>query len=185
MVRLEEIYPAWFLEQFGQYKEAVSNIELDSLTSAISVDKIIKTVGLSLKNTLLETHSGQVDSGDKVIFVNSREPLVRQRFTKAHELGHYVLGHEGVSNRLVDTSDYTFFDRLKERAANSFAAELLMPKKLIKNVIDKYLKETGMTSEELKYSSINDFVSYLSETLEVSKESMEYRLLNLGIIKDV
>lgn len=52
----------------------------------------------------------------------------RQRFTVAHEIGHFLLGHT--------SSDPGFYLRSKspeETEANQFAAELLMPLKMIKN----------------------------------------------------
>ena len=73
------------------------------------------------------------DDGSPVIGVNSHHPRVRQRFTVAHELGHYLLGDEdslhidrkfelklrsNLSSQGVDSD---------EIEANLFAAELLMP----------------------------------------------------------
>lgn len=61
------------------------------------------------------------------IFLNARRPVVRQRFTLAHELGHHVLGHA----RSVDDAQALAADGggqpLDERCANAFAAELLIP----------------------------------------------------------
>lgn len=69
--------------------------------------------------------SGGIRYSSRKIFVNSTDPIVRQRFTLAHEIGHAVL-HKG-----VDEVDYRreidFPQSDKEREANLFAAELLMP----------------------------------------------------------
>lgn len=66
----------------------------------------------------------KVENGQAHIWYNSGVAPTRQRFTVAHELGHLVL-HDG---------DVEFRDRItllgvspKERQANKFAAELLMP----------------------------------------------------------
>lgn len=73
-------------------------------------------------------------------------PEKRQRFTIAHELGHYfstedfeqfedkgnLLEIELLKYRKDDSSDY------EERNANSFASELLMPK-----IVIDYILKTG------------------------------------------
>ena len=61
--------------------------------------------------------------GVSLIFYNQSRPLCRQRFTVAHELGHLALGHSSpllhrTAGRPVSPA---------ERAANSFAADLLSP----------------------------------------------------------
>lgn len=71
----------------------------------------------------------KTDDGDPEIFVNSLEPIERQRFTLAHEIGHLV---ERVD--VAGDSDFSFVDYrredhydLHEFFADEFAGELLMP----------------------------------------------------------
>lgn len=66
------------------------------------------------------------------ILVTTKRSLALQRFTAAHELGHILLEHTGSldrqvgqKGRLSETKD------LKEIAADTFAAEFLIPKWLI------------------------------------------------------
>ncbi|MBB4072032.1 ImmA/IrrE family metallo-endopeptidase [Canibacter oris] len=63
------------------------------------------------------------------IYINSEETLARQRFTLAHEIGHYI-------ERLIEADDqeYSFVDKrdshnynLREFYADQFAGGLLMP----------------------------------------------------------
>ncbi|RUU25548.1 ImmA/IrrE family metallo-endopeptidase [Mesorhizobium sp. M6A.T.Ce.TU.016.01.1.1] len=55
----------------------------------------------------------------------------RARFTIAHELGHYFLGHEGRRRRNPDKGVYvTFKERTEESEANIFASYFLIPTKL-------------------------------------------------------
>ena len=78
-----------------------------------------------------------------------------------HELGHYVLGHEG--------DFFCPFDRYAtlEREANLFAAALLMPKAVVKTL---WLKLSDLTPAAK--------LSALAERLEVS---LGYRLQAVGI----
>lgn len=61
----------------------------------------------------------------------------RKRYTAAHELGHYLLGHgsEVVRCRLHEIESWTPALRQEEREANTFAAELLMPADLVQPLI--------------------------------------------------
>lgn len=74
-----------------------------------------------------DVYGAYLDFNGPGIVVNSNHPLSVQRFTAAHELGHFVCGHEfGVDDYRTTNPATTTID-LKEVEANSFAAELLMP----------------------------------------------------------
>ncbi len=66
------------------------------------------------------------------ILVTTRRGLHMQRFTAAHELGHFVLEHDGSLDREICFPGQTANRDLKEIAADAFAAEFLMPKWLFK-----------------------------------------------------
>jgi len=71
----------------------------------------------------------------RVIGVNGHEPWVRQRFTVAHEVGHFALGHRS-DRRDVPTLDQPDVDDSPypahlEQEANWFANALLVPKVLL------------------------------------------------------
>lgn len=52
----------------------------------------------------------------------------RARFTIAHELGHYLLGHKGMKQRTQRLTAYpTAQDRIEEAEANLFASYFLVP----------------------------------------------------------
>jgi Zn-dependent peptidase ImmA (M78 family) len=65
-----------------------------------------------------------------LIFVNGRQAITRQRFTLAHEFGHFRMGHDTV----ID--EQTMIGGVQrdpnEVAANAFAAEFLMPREATK-----------------------------------------------------
>jgi Zn-dependent peptidase ImmA (M78 family) len=78
--------------------------------------------------------SGFYDPQENEIIVNSEEYPLRQTFTVAHELGHKILHEEWAK-----TSDYKVLLRdsentdgdFREKEANAFAANLLMPRFLM------------------------------------------------------
>ncbi len=100
-----------------------------------------------------------------VIVVNRNLPLVRQRFTIAHELGHIVMPHK--------SKYYICFpgrNKAMERAANRFAAELLMPEPMTRRLWEKY-------------SSNPEFqVEIVANILQVSKAALFARLRELGLV---
>ena len=111
-----------------------------------------------------------LDAGGRVVIgVNKRHAVVRRRFTTAHELGHHVL-HHGERFHLDLTSSTSWhgdppgYDPHVERAANTFAAELLMPAAW---VIDRDNHEISVVA--------------LARDFGVSQEAMGFRLVNLGL----
>lgn len=183
VIYYKDIFPDEFLNYFDDYKEAVGNIKLNENELSINLDEIAKIINVKIKSFDQNYHSGQYDSKKREIYINTTEPLQRQRFTIAHELGHCVLNHDGISDRLVDSNDYSFADSIKERAANRFATLLLMPTELLALAIEQYQKEEQMTDQELENSSADVLVEKLAEALNVSKQAMRYRLMNLGVIE--
>ena len=114
-----------------------------------------------------------VKDGIPEISVNLFDHVNRQRFTLAHELGHYFIGHVGDGERLQRT-DYegsidglSYEEKRKEWEANEFAAALLMPSDSVKSAIEM-LEDPN--------------VHRLADFFKVSPQAMEIRLRNLGII---
>lgn len=102
----------------------------------------------------------------------------RKRFTIAHELGHYVL-HNERSNMFVDkvffrkkSDGYTSKEEKIEREANYFAANILMPEKLIFQAV------SNLTCDLYE----DETVSKLAKDFNVSSSAMLYRLINLGVL---
>lgn len=66
-------------------------------------------------------------SGEPVIFYDQRCSGGRQRFTIAHELGHYLLGHVKPGQVTTINREPEPGDSPAERQANQFAARILAP----------------------------------------------------------
>lgn len=78
----------------------------------------------------------QREDGAAGIVLHNGHPLSLQRFTAAHEYGHYALGHEfsqDSSHELYSASDVP----LQEIEAQAFAAEFLMPLPLVNRALDR------------------------------------------------
>jgi Zn-dependent peptidase ImmA (M78 family) len=80
------------------------------------------------------------------IFVNSRHPLPRQRFSIAHEIAHFLLHQDLIQERgSLNRENGSYAQKSKiEREADKLAGKILMPTPLVKN----YLKQAGITPRE-------------------------------------
>ncbi|MES2272977.1 MAG: ImmA/IrrE family metallo-endopeptidase, partial [Chlamydiota bacterium] len=62
------------------------------------------------------------------IFINALHKLVRQRFTIAHELAHFILHKPSIGDGITDDALYrSGLSNRDEAMANQLAAEILMP----------------------------------------------------------
>ena len=86
-------------------------------------------------------------------------PVTKRNFTLCHELGHFILKHDGsYFTESVDNQE-----SILEREANVFSAILLMPDIVLLSKI---------------YYSCNSFQK-VKEDLEVSKQALYFRLIDL------
>jgi hypothetical protein len=100
------------------------------------------------------------------IYVNSFDAPVRQRFTIAHEIAHYVLHRDLINDEIVDREMYR--SRLSneyETQANRLAAEILMPSDLVRR----------------EFARDQDWES-LARRFKVSPAAMEIRLQGLRLL---
>ncbi len=118
-----------------------------------------------------------VKGGAAFIAVNDAHHENRQRFTIAHEIGHFYL-HDPKEGAHFD-EDFRVYGRNgksstatdpKEVEANQFAAELLMPQKFL------LADFSGMKGDR------EEIVVRLAKKYKVSPQAMEYRLANLGLL---
>lgn len=153
----------------------------DITKAPVSVEELAKHLGVTINyEPFKEDLSGVLvkDKKRTVIGVNSSHPKTRQRFTIAHEIGHFVLNHEGqlFVDKMVMKRDGRSSQAIdiKEIDANGFAAEILMPETIVLESVSR------LHSNKPNYST-GDLIEELAEEFQVSPQAMEYRLTNLGI----
>jgi len=140
----------------------------------IDVFSLAEQIGISIdQGPMGDNVSGAIHfegENQAAVALNTTESQQRQRFTLAHEIGHFLMHRD--RDLYIDSHDM-LFRRLevpanaKERDANVFAAALLMPKTL--------LEAEGKVSAQ-------DDVARLAKKYKVSVPAMSYRLLNLGLV---
>ena len=115
---------------------------------------------------------------DKILIINKMDSAKHQRFTIAHELGHYIFDFN-------EMKEYKYYDFYRtediyindvERRASRFAAALLMPK-------DTFIERYNIIENKNYYEKIN----ILSDEFQVSSTAVNRRvqeLKELGILND-
>lgn len=89
-------------------------------------------------------------------YVDKSEPSVRQRFTAAHELGHFVLHRDSIGETHQDNYRLRAagMTNWQETQANQFAADLLMPMNLIADAMDSGINSVEDLARLFKVSEI-------------------------------
>ncbi|KUP25799.1 ImmA/IrrE family metallo-endopeptidase [Paenibacillus sp. DMB5] len=117
-------------------------------TPPINVESIAKNLNIDIQ---YEPFDGQLSgvlirdsqTSTYVIGVNDKHKKNRQRFTIAHEIGHFLL-HKGHETHIDTAITVNFRNsissnglRSEEIEANAFAAALLMPEELLEEYINE------------------------------------------------
>lgn len=117
----------------------------------------------------LKKSSGRTEWKDGLweIHLRDDEPVVRQRFSAAHELKH-VIDHGKAKLAYPPIYDLSSKER-EEKVADYFAACLLMPKRWVKSLWGKGVQD----------------VATLAKMFDVSRQAMRIRLEQLQLIQPV
>lgn len=151
----------------------------------VPVEAIARAIGLDVRySPTTDDVSGALIRRGKVaiVAVNSAQHENRQRFTIAHELGHYVL-HKGVEPHFDDDFRIDFRNTVsgeatlsREIEANRFAAAILMPEAFLKRDVQRLPTDLASTDEIIRSLAIR---------YKVSRRAMELRLVNLGFVSPI
>lgn len=133
----------------------------EAIEDSLGVDVMVESLG----DAGAPLGASITDADFPFIMINADQPTPRALFSLAHELGH-VLSRDGYALRI---DNHFRAPNDSERAANAFAASLLMPESDLRRIVAQH----GRTAESLA-RMLSDF--------GVSYESLVYRLHNLRLI---
>jgi hypothetical protein len=147
-------------------------IALHMLQIPVPVGAIARDLGLEVKLTLLPPNiSGEIRPSSTAIAgfrinINRHEKKERQRFTIAHEIGHYLLHSDLIGDGVSDSVMYrSGLSNLQETEANKIAADILMPS----GTVERLLSSHGGIKSEVT-------ANILAEALGVSPPAIKIRL---------
>jgi Zn-dependent peptidase ImmA (M78 family) len=177
-----------FLENKHFYKVEIKVTELlkkYGITSPpIPIKDIVRKESVELLSyDLGENVSGilVIENGKGTIGYSPNNSRMRQRFTIAHELGHYILHRQARNEVFVDKDfivkyrsekKYSQAEIRQEQEANAFAAFLLMPKALL---------QAELARKDYQDLSETEFISAMAKVFDVSIPAMTYRLSNANL----
>lgn len=161
----------------------------DAVRAPVDVRKVAKHLGLQVhEQTFEDVISGVllIRGDERHIMVNQSHHPNRQRFSIAHEIGHFVLHHKD-GDRLFIDKHLSVYHRVgsatssayqqagssttpaEERQANQFASALLMPRELL-----LYATKDHDLWDEFD-------ITRLALEFGVSEQALTIRLRQLGI----
>ncbi|HEY1796355.1 MAG TPA: ImmA/IrrE family metallo-endopeptidase [Stellaceae bacterium] len=139
----------------------------------VDVEKLARRLGLSIRRGDLEDgvygklsqNYGDSYASGYTIYVNRNDARIRQRFTIAHEIAHYILHRDLIGSQVVDREMYrSNLASIYETQANRLAADILMPAALVEDEFRNYRD-----------------IALLARRFDVSAAAMEIRLHSLGL----
>jgi len=168
----------------------------------VDVQHIIETHlqdHLTLRFDRLETETAGliVSQNDQAaISINANHSTGRQRFTMAHQLGHFILHlggtHQKRPGHFIDYLATRFESRIRLRApnastqidpaemeANAFAAALLMPRKWVRAEFSPHTLRSQLLCDDFDERETQK----LARRYRVSPLAMVFRLLDLAILR--
>jgi len=156
-------------------------------TIPVPVGDIACALGVPVvATTLPDNISGAIkrDGDGYKIVVNKSHSRTRQRFTVAHELGHFIYHRDLLGMGVGDDRAYRSEDTplpnphitlTHERQANTFASNLLMPNHLIAKLQAQGLKTPEQLADALEVSPEAMRIKLgLSKRFEAEREAAEY-----------
>ena len=153
----------------------------------VDVEALAGRLGIRLREVEMDDEtSGMLivkSNGASAIAVNQEHHPHRKRFTVAHELGHWAMHiSAGTERHFVDHLVVKRRDRRasqgterEEVEANAFAAELLMPTRLVRKA---FPGSTAVNAWDLHEGRLRR----LARRFRVSDQAMSIRLVALGLV---
>lgn len=156
---------------------ALNELGIDQ-SSPVDPFEAIEDLGLVLAFKPLKDLLGVILPGSPAgVMINSARPATLQRYTAAHELGHWYLHRDSLS---LDTQDAVLgnhYNAARELDAQVFAAHFLMPLELLHPTIRRYDIKSGIEAQP-------DQVYQVARDMHVSYEATVRHLVGTRIITD-
>ena len=159
--------------------------ETDTYRIPVAIEVLAHRLNLAIQSEALgDNVAGMlvVEEDRGAIGYNSTHAPVRQRFTIAHEISHYLLHVKKSQKSQLFIDQHLTFRRdgyssggvdHEEVEANQLGAALLMPRRLVQQEVKKH----GLDLDD------EEAIGFLSKRFHVSTVAMTNRLSNLGMLR--
>jgi Zn-dependent peptidase ImmA (M78 family) len=184
--------------------------QVDYQGGRVDLEKICAALSIELEYTSHDVRDadgnpilGSANFTRNLISININENEHRERFTLAHEIGHFCLQHKAFLNSesiierdLVvkkQSKNTTKYERL-EIQANTFAANLILPDYCFEAKTAEFRRELNIQdrghgyifvdSQPCNFMPYEQLLSDLSSYFEVSKQAVEIKFKTSGMLTD-
>jgi Zn-dependent peptidase ImmA (M78 family) len=123
----------------------------------LDIEGLLKAYEVNIRRRPMEDEiSGHLEATEDgwYVTINSLHHPRRQRFTLAHELGHFLL-HSGERKDFLDRMLFRANEQSRmETEANRFAASLLMPEEEFKRFVNQHSSKVEDIAEHFQVSAL-------------------------------
>lgn len=199
LMTYKSLYDESILRIFGKYRNRVEKLRLRSeyevnireITDLCEVEVIYKQEECESECALYHSsrpkfiRKQDVDIKRRRIIVSAYDSNVRQRFNIASNL--FIILNPNFEAEILQK--YKTFNEVEVYnltllTANNFAADVLMPKKLVINALVKAMSLLNYdANENLSEQDINLLANKAAKIMHVPNDSFKYRLTVLGIFR--
>lgn len=177
---------------------------------AVDLAKVCRELAISLtysEDTIFDDNGfgvlGHANFDSRSIQIFSHKNKQRERFTIAHEIGHFYLNHDQylrsesvvASDFFTERDDAEVFNYQRlEHQANVFAAELLLPDDYFLSKVREYratldINDRGhgyifVDDQPCNYGPYNQLISCLQFDFDVSAQAIELKLEKRALLTD-
>ena len=158
-----------------QFKIDKPSVPVKDIVKKLNINLISYDLGEDVSGILV------IENNIATIGYNPSNSKVRQRFTIAHELGHFLLHGQAKNEVFIDKDfivkyrsekKYTNTEIRQEQEANAFAANLLMP---------RFMLHAAITQKNHDSLDEPEFISAMAKIFDVSVPAMTFQIANSNL----
>lgn len=114
---------------------------------------------------------------EEFVYINTANPVEKQIYTAAHELGHVWSVADKIENKIQINESQ------KELIVNRFAAELLLPENIFKKLMEQKLKELNYNPKGLPFKDFINLSVFLMNSFFVPFKAVVLRIHEVDRLK--
>lgn len=146
----------------------------------VPLDRVLRSMRIGGPSEMEMLQDGRLELGESPrIYVRLDQPRARQRFTTAHELGHWLIEERPFARQLIDEIRAEF--RSEEVFCDTFAGALLMPHNWINTSFRHHLSSETPRIDLVEAAARAAGVSMAAATIRMRDVlRMDHTLLSWG-----
>jgi Zn-dependent peptidase ImmA (M78 family) len=147
------IPPNWSPQQIIQHFTESYPVDVIGLAKAFGLEVYERNLDPNVSGMIFRDPAYASNPLAYGIAVNEADPYYRKRFTIAHEIAHFLLHRNKIAHGLKDDRLYrSGMSNQLETQANRLAADILMPRRLIRQLLEQGVTDPAAMASRLQVS---------------------------------